>query len=171
MQESCTYGSVRGAPSNGRPYRNHHDDQVRLPRDHLIDRHHPISRRGLTCPIGEYVDATGDLGQLRNASDPRDQWIVPLLEEYFRPLRQTIRAASGLNETRLKPGGKLLRPFACLYHGANHPNHVADARDASLIEGMDVQPVANKLGGDICLEIGKSQDEIGAQGEDLVDVR
>ena len=23
MQESCTYGSVRGAPSNGRPYRNH----------------------------------------------------------------------------------------------------------------------------------------------------
>ena len=22
MQESCTYGSVRGAPSNGRPYRN-----------------------------------------------------------------------------------------------------------------------------------------------------
>ena len=24
MQESCTYGSVRGAPSNGRPYRNLH---------------------------------------------------------------------------------------------------------------------------------------------------
>jgi hypothetical protein len=23
IQESCTYGSVRGAPSNGRPYRNH----------------------------------------------------------------------------------------------------------------------------------------------------
>ena len=22
MQESCTYGSMRGAPSNGRPYRN-----------------------------------------------------------------------------------------------------------------------------------------------------
>jgi hypothetical protein len=22
MQESCTYGSVRGAPRNGRPYRN-----------------------------------------------------------------------------------------------------------------------------------------------------
>ena len=22
MQESCKYGSVRGAPSNGRPYRN-----------------------------------------------------------------------------------------------------------------------------------------------------
>ncbi len=23
MRESCTYGSVRGAPSNGRPYRDH----------------------------------------------------------------------------------------------------------------------------------------------------
>ena len=22
MRESCTYGSMRGAPSNGRPYRN-----------------------------------------------------------------------------------------------------------------------------------------------------
>jgi|HubBroStandDraft_6_1064221.scaffolds.fasta_scaffold177061_2 hypothetical protein len=27
MQESCTYGSVRGAPSNGCPYRNR--DSVR----------------------------------------------------------------------------------------------------------------------------------------------
>src|SRR6266498_4817606 len=25
MRESCTYGSVRGAPSNGRPYRNRRD--------------------------------------------------------------------------------------------------------------------------------------------------
>jgi hypothetical protein len=24
MRESCTYGSVRGAPSNGRPYRDRH---------------------------------------------------------------------------------------------------------------------------------------------------
>src|SRR5215468_7164897 len=39
MQESCTYGSVRGAPSNGRPYRNRYlfshcfDDQSIRTRD------------------------------------------------------------------------------------------------------------------------------------------
>ena len=33
MQESCTYGSVRGAPSNGCPYRNRQIDSGRLRSD------------------------------------------------------------------------------------------------------------------------------------------
>src|SRR5882762_1317148 len=31
MQESCTYGSVRGAPSNGCPYRNQPTSSTRSP--------------------------------------------------------------------------------------------------------------------------------------------
>jgi hypothetical protein len=30
MRESCKYGSVRGAPSNGRPYRDQRDLSARL---------------------------------------------------------------------------------------------------------------------------------------------
>ena len=36
---------------------------------------------------------------------------------------------------------------------------------------MQAEPVANERGSDICLEIGERQDEVGAQGKDLVDVR
>ena len=41
----------------------------------------------------------------------------------------------------------------------------------SLIKGMDVEPLANEIRGNVGLEIGKCQDEIRFQGEDLVDVR
>jgi hypothetical protein len=40
-----------------------------------------------------------------------------------------------------------------------------------LIEGVHVEPAANNVGGDVRLEIRKRQDEIGPQGEDLVDIR
>ena len=35
---------------------------------------------------------------------------------------------------------------------------------------MDVYPAANEIGGDICLQVGERQDEIGPQREDLVDI-
>jgi hypothetical protein len=36
---------------------------------------------------------------------------------------------------------------------------------------MEVEPAANEIGGDVRLEIGEGQDEIGLQREDLVDIR
>ena len=62
------------------------DDQVWLPRDHFIGRHHAILRCALTCPLGEDVDPTGDPNQLRNPPNSGNQRVVPLFEEYFRPL-------------------------------------------------------------------------------------
>ena len=32
-------------------------------------------------------------------------------------------------------------------------------------------PPANEIGDNVCLEIGERQNEVGLQGEDLVDVR
>jgi hypothetical protein len=40
-----------------------------------------------------------------------------------------------------------------------------------LIEGIDLEPTANEIGDNTCLEIGECQDEVRLQGEDLVDVR
>jgi hypothetical protein len=62
-------------------------------------------------------------------------------------------------------------PFARIDHRAQDPNHIEDPGDASLIEGMDVEPTANEIGDDIRLEIGEREDEIGLQGDDLIDVR
>jgi len=50
-------------------------------------------------------------------------------------------------------------------------NHIEDPGDASLIEGMDIEPTADEIRGNAGLEIGERQDKIRAQGEDLVDVR
>jgi hypothetical protein len=36
---------------------------------------------------------------------------------------------------------------------------------------MDVEPPANEIHGNVGLEIGERQDEVGLQGEDLVDIR
>jgi hypothetical protein len=40
-----------------------------------------------------------------------------------------------------------------------------------LIEGMQVESATDKIGGDVCLEIGECHNKIGLQREDLVDVR
>src|SRR5271165_2493793 len=63
------------------------DDQIGLPRNHLIDRHHAILCCTLTCTISEDVDAACDRDELRDPSNPGDQRIIPLLEEHPRPLR------------------------------------------------------------------------------------
>jgi hypothetical protein len=36
---------------------------------------------------------------------------------------------------------------------------------------MDVQPPTNEIRGNVGLEIGEREDEIGLQGDDLIDVR
>jgi hypothetical protein len=51
-------------------------------------------------------------------------------------------------------------PLARIHHRAEHPDHIEDPCDAPLIEGVDVDPAANEIGGDIRLEIGEGQDEI-----------
>jgi hypothetical protein len=52
-----------------------------------------------------------------------------------------------------------------------HPDRVEDPCDAPLIEGVDVEPAATEIGGDVRLEIGERQDEVRPQREDLVDIR
>jgi hypothetical protein len=77
----------------------------------------------------------------------------------------------GFGQTRLKRADELLGPFARIHHRAEYPDHIEDPCDASLIEGVDVDPAANEIGGDVRLQIGEGQNEIGTQREDFVDIR
>jgi hypothetical protein len=52
------------------------DDQIRLLRDHLIDRHHAISGGASACTIGKDVDAAGDGDELRDPPNRRNQRVV-----------------------------------------------------------------------------------------------
>src|SRR6267154_850466 len=62
------------------------DDQIRLPRDHLLGFHNTVLGCALISKLGEDVDATGDLDELRDPRNAGDQRIVPLLEEHPRLL-------------------------------------------------------------------------------------
>jgi hypothetical protein len=61
-------------------------------------------------------------------------------------------------------------PFVRTNHCTDRPDHVENARDAPLIEGMDLNAAADEIGGDVRLEIREGQDEIRPQRDDLVDV-
>src|ERR1700730_11900598 len=78
--------------------------------------------------------------------------------KHSAPLRAWTRPAS--------PGAPLGSD-----HCSQHPNHVEDPRDASLIEDMDIEPPTNEIRGNVGLEIGERQNEVGFQYEDFGDIR
>jgi hypothetical protein len=78
---------------------------------------------------------------------------------------------SGFCQTRFKRPDELLGPVARLYQSTEHPDHIEDPRDSSLVERVDVEPAPDQIGDDVRLKIGERQDEVPLQGEDLLDVR
>src|SRR5260370_41066500 len=65
---------------------------------------------------------------------------------------------------------ELIGPLSRAHHSPAHLDHIEYASDASLIEGMDVDPATNEIGGNLGLEIRECKDKVGLQGEDLIDV-
>ena len=57
------------------------DDQIRLPLDHLVECYDAVFGSTQTCTIGEDIDASRGLDQLRNPANPGNQRIVLFLEE------------------------------------------------------------------------------------------
>jgi hypothetical protein len=147
------------------------DNQIRLLRDNFLKCHYPVLGCTLISAIGENVYAAGNLEKLRNPRNSGDQRIVPLLKEHLRPFRQALCPASGLDQTGFQRGDKLLGSPIGIDHCAQHPNHVEDPRDASLIEDMDIEPPTNEIRGNVGLEIGERQNEVGFQCEDFGDIR
>ena len=64
----------------------------------------------------------------------------------------------------MKRVDKLLSSFTRIHYCADHPDHIDDPCDAPLIERMDIEPMADQIGGNIGLEIGERQDEVGLHG-------
>src|SRR5215472_1707392 len=75
-------------------------------------------------------------------------------------------ARAWISARRISPPGPLIR----IDDGADRPDHAEDPRDAALVEGVDVEPAADQIGGDVGLEVGEGQDEVGRQRQDFVDI-
>jgi hypothetical protein len=63
------------------------DDHIGLSLDHLRHRHDTVLGCALISTIDEDVSAAGDLDKFGDPPNPRDQRIVPFLEENLGPPR------------------------------------------------------------------------------------
>jgi hypothetical protein len=64
-----------------------------------------------------------------------------------------------LDEAGFECGDKLLGSPARTHHRAEHPDHIEDPREGSLIECVNVEPAADEVGDNVCLKIGERQDK------------
>ena len=108
--------------------------------------------------LGKDVDAAGDLDQLRHPADAGDHRLVPFLEIDPRPAcergcRARAPASSRCSsEARQRIG---LRRRAD--QRAERADHVEDAGDVALVEGMHRDAAADQFGGDVGLQVGEGR--------------
>src|ERR1700730_3789835 len=95
---------ARVATRSGRNFLPHHEPMIRSGSraDNLLMCHNAVLGRALISSIGEDVHTAGNLDELRNPSNSRDQRIVPFLEEDPWALRQPLRTGSDIGQPRLE---------------------------------------------------------------------
>ncbi len=81
-----------------------------------------------------------------------------------------MAARACLGEPTGKVVGQPVGPLAGSDDRAQHPDHVEDASDGSLIEGVDGDATADQLGDDVGLQIGERQNQIRFKRQDLGDI-
>ena len=67
--------------------------------------------------------------------------------------------------------GERLGALGAAHERADHADHLKDLGDAALVERHDGIAAANQLGGDVGLQIGERQDQVGFERLDLVEPR
>ena len=55
-------------------------------------------------------------------------------------------------------------------HGAEHDDHLQNFVDRALVEDVHVDTAAHQFGGDVGLQVGKTQYQIGFQVDDTIDL-
>ena len=120
----------------------------------------------------EHLDAAGDLDQLRHPVDAGDHRVVPFLEIDARMARESTaraRAPCAVAPRATRASASALRLHTD--ERADGADHVEDAGDVALVEGMHRDVAADQLGDDVGLQVGEGQHEVGLEREDLLDSR
>src|SRR2546425_4187491 len=108
--------------------------------------------------LGKDRIAAGDLDELFNPLDARDQRVVPLFEEDARPRGKCARVYCERLEIRLEPGRKRFGFPAAADEPADHADHLQDLGNAALIEGHHWITAADQLARHVGLKIGERED-------------
>src|SRR5690606_14241095 len=121
--------------------------------------------------LGEDIVAPGNAHQLGDPADAGDRRVVPLLEIDFRPARQPRGGVGNAIQAALQVvgvgGGAFVRAHQC----TEPADVVEDAVDAAVVADPHLDTVADELGGDVGLDVGKADHEVRLELEDLADLR
>ena len=103
--------------------------------------------------------------------DARDLRLVPFLEVHARPAREPRGARAHGFDAGLEFFDELRGLRLATHHAAQHRDHAQDLRHAALIEHVHFDAGADQLRGDVRLQIGEAEHQVGLQFHDLVDLR
>ena len=131
-----------------------------------------LGELGMCRSSGKIGVAAGDLDQLLDPLDARDQRIVPLLEVDARPARQLRRARRESRRGRAED--RLTSAAAWSLLPTRPPSISIIWRISATDRWLNVTtgwPRADELGGDVGLQIGEREDQVGRERLDLLEPR
>jgi hypothetical protein len=112
----------------------------------------------------------GDTDELGDPGDAADLRAIPLLEVDPRPARQSPGGQGNRRKIRNQLLDEPLRLRLAADHAAQGADHAQDVGDAAVIEDVHFDALADERGGDVRLQVGESQHEVGLQGDDPIDL-
>ena len=118
----------------------------------------PVLRERRTGQLRENRRAAGDVDELFNPSDARDQRLVPLVEEDARPCRQRrFRLRGGCDRG---PRSQTISQRFSLWltpdEAAEHPDHLQNLGDRALVERDDREAAPHQFRRELRLQIRRT---------------
>src|SRR5262249_46432790 len=111
-----------------------------------------------------------NLDELGDPSDPGYHRLVPLFEIEPGVALERGGALARLHESLLEAGHERRGLASRAGPGAQRAGHGEDGGDVALVEGMYRDVGADQLGGDVGLQVGEGENEVGLEREDFFKV-
>jgi hypothetical protein len=108
---------------------------------------------------------------LRHPADAGDHRLVPFLEIHPGMAVELRRSSAHLRQPPLELQRERLGLLRCADQRAQRADHVENAGDVAVVEGVHRNIAADQLGDDIGLQVGEGEDQIGVEREDLLEIR
>src|SRR5690606_9395992 len=109
--------------------------------------------------------------ELRDPSDAGNGGLVPFLEIDAGAEGKRGARMRYLGHALVQPVDEETRLRLLSRQRTEHDDHVEDLGESALVEGMDIDARLHKIVHDLRLNIGKGENEIGLEREDLRNVR
>src|SRR5262249_5397978 len=146
------------------------DDDVGLGGDQFLPRYDAVLGVLASGQRGKHIDAAGDFDEFGGPADAGDHRLIPFLEIDPWMAFERGRAGARLREPPLQRPHERAGLAGRADQRAERADHVENAGDVAMVEGMDRDVAADQLGGDLGLQVGEGEHEVGLEREDFLKV-